>query len=421
MQHDIQLACTPSRDSLPPLEEEQLLYLLVEILSYGDQGAQTRLPLDICLVLDNSSSMRGERLYQAKEAARHIVSQMSQQDYFCLVVFNDQAQVVVPRQQVRAPASLREHVTEIEASGGTEMARAMEQALTQMRSLGPFPGVRRLILLTDGQTYGDDNRCVELARQLQQMGAGITALGLGDDWNEDLLSTMAAHGNSRSEYISGAESVVSLFQQEMRLLQGILAQEMVLSLKGIADLEAKQFFRISPEVTSLPLREERAHEWLVPLGEWMGGEPQVFLAEMIVSPLPRGEHDLLQVELSYRLPREPARRRVHDQLTLPFRPQQASGMQVPSKLLLALEKLMAYRMQESAWREARRGNVDQATRRLRRIATRLVNMGESSLAETIEREALHLERTGRVSAGGKKEVHYGTQRLGRRWERDRKE
>jgi len=42
-------------------------------------------------------------------------------------------------------------------------------------------------------------------------------------------------------------------------------------------------------------------------------------------------------------------------------------------------------------------------------------MGEVHLAEVIEEEARHLSSTGKSSPVGKKEIHYGTQRLGRGW------
>ncbi len=415
MERDIHMHCQPSRGQLPVLSEEQLLYLLVEIFPAAEGQSQSRLPLDICLLLDNSSSMRGERLQKAKESARYITNQLTHEDYFCLITFNDHATVVVPRQSVQASAALREHISEVQASGGTEMARGLEQTLEQMYRVVAFSGVRRIILLTDGQTYGDENRCVELARQAQEAGIGITALGVGEEWNEDLLATIAAHGNSRSEYIANAEAITSIFREEMRLLQGIVAQEMVMVLRPFEGCAVRHFFRISPDVVPLVLRASpRGGDYQVPLGEWMGAEPQVFLAELLVPPLPQGEQHLLQVLFSYRLPRD----RYGRDTKYDLRPRFVSGLpksaDIPENLLQALQKMTAFQLQEAAWQEARRGNIDQATRRLEAAATRLMQMGEVRLARAVEQEAEQMARTGRTSAIGKKEIVYGTQRLGRR-------
>lgn len=415
MERDIRMTCVPSQEELPCLQEDQMLYVLTEIFPGSSERGKVRLPLDICLVLDNSSSMRGERLFQAKEAARYITKQLTSEDYFCLIIFNDRARVVVPRQAVRTAAAIREHVAEIQASGGTEMARGIEQALNQMRSTSYFGGVRRMILLTDGQTYGDETRCVELARRFQGMGVGITALGLGEEWNEDLLATMAAHGNSRSEYIAGAESIVDIFQEEMRLLQGIVARDMALSLQPATAVQFRKAFRVAPEVGPLPLGEAQGQERIVPLGEWMGTAPQVFLLELVVPPLSPGRHCLLHVGLTYSLPGDRGHRELRQEIDLPLARGKQERGQVPDKVRHALEKVMAYQMQELAWRDARQGNIEQATRRLEAAATRLVDLGEAQLAQIVEEEARRLERTGRTSSVGRKEIHYGTQRLGRHW------
>jgi Ca-activated chloride channel family protein len=415
MEREVQMTCTPSRESIPLLQEEMVLYLLVEVFPASAEDSPSRLPLDICLVLDVSSSMRGERLFHAKEATRYMVNQLQARDNFSLIAFNDRAEIVVPRQPVRAAAAVREHVLDIEASGGTEMARGLEYALSQMRQFGSFSGVRRVILMTDGQTYGDEDRCVELARQIQGLGIGLTTLGLGDEWNEDLLATISAHGSGRSEYMAGPEDIVPLFQEEMRLLQGIVAQEMALSMMPEVGVQVRNIFRVAPDVAPVEARENWEKEQIVALGEWMGADPQVFLAELVLSPLSAGEQRLLQVALSYFLPRERARRKIRYELSLPVAPGVQGADTIPVKVRRGLEKVMAYRLQESAWKEAKSGNIQQATRRLEAAATRLVELGEMQLAQVVEEEARRLNRTGRTSAAGKKEIQYGTRRLGRRW------
>lgn len=414
MESDLRMRCYPSRERLPALQEKQVLYLVIELSPAGLDESQARLPLDICMLLDNSSSMRGDRLFQAKEAARYIVNQLTPEDYFSLISFNDHAKVVVPRQAVQANVAIREHVSEVEAAGGTEMARGLEAALEEMLHGTAFSGVRRIIVLTDGQTYGDESRCVELARRAQQAGIGITALGVGEEWNEDLLATVGADGNSRSEYIASAEAIIPLFREEMRLLQGIVAQEMALALQLLSNVAVEDFFRVAPEVSPLTPHESRDAGLMVPLGEWMGSDPQTFLAELLVPPLPAGEQRLLRVGLSFRLPREHFRRETTYELHLPVIPgPMGETAGPPEKVQRALEKVTAYRLQEAAWEDVGRGNIEQATRRLNAAATRLVQMGEEDLARVIEEEARRMTRTGRTSAAGKKEIVYGTQRLGR--------
>jgi hypothetical protein len=201
----------------------------------------------------------------------------------------------------------------------------------------------------------------------------------------------------------------------MRLLQGIVAQGMGLSLRPAMGLTVRNFYRIAPEIAPLPVQEGWEKEQVVPLGEWMGADPQVFLAELVLPPLSPGKLNLLHLSFTYRLPRERTRQELRYDLRLPCVAGQAGSPLVPEKVRRALEKVMAYRLQESAWQDAGRGNIEQATRRLQAAATRLIKMGETQLAQVIEEEARRMQTTGRTSSVGKKEIRYGTQRLGRGW------
>jgi secreted protein with Ig-like and vWFA domain len=194
----IQIQWTLSRARLPESAEQQLVYVLLEATPEGMPATLPKLPLNLCLVIDRSSSMRGERLMQVKEAAGRIVVQLDANDYFALVSFNDRGDVVIPSQRATNKPELKRLVGTVEAAGGTEMANGIALALQELQRPMVARGVHRMLLLTDGRTYGDEGRCVEVARRAQGRGIGITALGIGSEWNEDLLETIAARENSRT-------------------------------------------------------------------------------------------------------------------------------------------------------------------------------------------------------------------------------
>jgi len=161
----IRLQRTLSRAILAESDEPQLLYVLLEATPEGLPAQLPKLPLNLCLVLDRSSSMRGDRLNQVKEAAGRIIDQLGPDDYFSLVVFNDRADVVVTAQRVNNKAELKRAVGSIEAAGGTEMATGMALAVQEIQRPLISRGISRLLLLTDGRTYGDESQCVEIARR----------------------------------------------------------------------------------------------------------------------------------------------------------------------------------------------------------------------------------------------------------------
>src|SRR5919201_6091907 len=125
MSPGIRLQRTLSRTVLGESDEPQLLYVLLEATPEGLPAQLPKLPLNLCLVIDRSSSMRGDRLNQVKDAAGRIIDQLTQDDFFALVVFNDRADVIVPAQRVTNKAELKQEIGRVEAAGGTEMANGM--------------------------------------------------------------------------------------------------------------------------------------------------------------------------------------------------------------------------------------------------------------------------------------------------------
>ncbi|MFN8569098.1 MAG: VWA domain-containing protein [Kouleothrix sp.] len=377
----IRLQRTLSRTMIGESAEQQLLYVLLEATPEGIAAQLPKLPLNLCLVLDRSSSMRGDRLNQVKDAAGRIIDQLSQDDYFALVVFNDRADVVVQSQRATNRADLKQALGRIEASGGTEMANGMAMALQEIQRPMISRGISRMLLLTDGRTYGDESRCVDIARRAQQRGIGLTALGVGSEWNEDLLETMTARENSRAHYIASASDITSVFADELKRLHSIFAQQVGMQIAARPGGLVRSVDRVRPFIAPVAISEEADLRWSAGLGDWPGSDVHAFLIEVVTPPLSTGDHPLLKITVRYDLQRpwlsRPGGRR--DRAGWRAR-QQAGRYQVDSTVKYWLERLVAYRLQSSAWQDVEAGRLDEATRRLQMAGTRLFEAGEVALA-----------------------------------------
>ncbi len=412
MSPGIRLQRTLSRAVLGESSEPQLLYVLLEAAAEGSAAQLPKLPLNLCLVIDRSSSMRGERLNQVKEAAGKIIDQLSQDDYFSLVVFNDRADVVVPAQRVADKSDLKRAVGTIEAAGGTEMANGMALALQEIQKPLLARGISRLLLLTDGRTYGDESRCVEVARRAQGRGIGLTALGIGTEWNEDLLETMTARENSRAQYIASAQEITTVFADELKRLHSIFAQHVRIQLAARPGGLVRAFDRVRPFIAPVQIAEETDLRWAGALGDWPGSDVQAFLIEIVVPPLCVGDHPLLKISLRYDLPSANLRDQVAEEIVrVNVQPADQVAYQVDSTVKYWLERLVAYRLQSSAWQDVEAGRLDEATRRLQMAGTRLFDAGEVALAQTVQEEATRLLRSGSTSDEGRKRIKFGTRGL----------
>jgi Ca-activated chloride channel family protein len=408
----VQLRITPGRPALMQSQDPQIVYMLIEALPAGIPDADINLPVNLGFILDRSSSMRGERLFQVKEACNHVVNQLGRQDYFSLVSFNDRAEVVVPCQRPGDKEQIKRAIGMIEARGGTEMATGMQMGLQEVSRPMMSRGISRLVLLTDGRTYGDESRCVEIARRAQSKGIGITALGVGSEWNEDLLETIAASENSRTEYITNAQQIVTVFSEELQRLHNVLAHKVDLRLHMHPQAEIRSLYRVRPFITPMVAQPHSETVWRLALGEWVGRDDQIFLLEMVMPPLPLGPQTIMRVELSYEVPSvssQPLLTQVDVQL--PVKPADQIRADVDGVVKHWLERTVAYRLQASAWEQVEQGNIEEATKKLRMAGTRLLESGQTALAETVQEEATRLLRSGSASDEGRKQIKYGTRGL----------
>lgn len=408
----VQLRVTPGRPAITQSQDPQIVYLLIEASPAGIPNADIALPVNLGFILDRSSSMRGERLHQVKEACNNVINHLSRQDYFSLVAFNDRAEVIVPCQRPNDKDQIKRAIGMIEARGGTEMATGMQMGLQEVARPMLTRGVSRLVLLTDGRTYGDESRCVEIARRAQAKGIGITALGVGDEWNEDLMETIAASENSRTEYITNAQQIMAVFSEELSRLQNVVAQKVELRFHMHPEAEVRSLYRVRPFIAPLAAQPHSETLWRLPLGEWVGREDQIFLLEMVMPPLPPGPQTVMRLEMSYEVPSVSSQPMLSQiDIQLPVKPAEQIRPDVDGVVKHWLERTVAYRLQASAWEQVEQGNIEEATKKLRMAGTRLLESGQTALAETVQEEATRLLRSGTASDEGRKRIKYGTRGL----------
>ncbi|HUT20395.1 MAG TPA: VIT domain-containing protein [Anaerolineae bacterium] len=162
---------------------------------------------DILLILDTSGSMRGEKIEQAKGALAFVLDRLHEEDRFNVVSFSTGVRsfsdgLVDAAERERA----RRWVEGLEAKGGTDIGRAMLEALVQVEEERPTI----IIFLTDGlATEG----VVETDLLLSQIdGAApdsvrIFSFGVGDDVNTILLDRMARDHRGASAYVRSGQRI----------------------------------------------------------------------------------------------------------------------------------------------------------------------------------------------------------------------
>ncbi len=403
------LRVTPSKRVLPTLDEPQVFYLLVEIVPMREVTKQGRhsTPLNLVLVLDRSTSMRGARLDKVKIAARQIIDQLGPKDILSVVAFSDRADVLIEAGPVTDPAELRATVSIMRANGGTEIYHGLAAGIEQCRKHAGPHMVNHVILLTDGRTFGDEERSLALAKEAAKEGIGISAMGIGDEWNDVFLDALAAASGGTSAYINSPAAVVRFLNDRVRSLGEAFVERLQLTVAPDADVTLESAFKLHP--TPQPLATSPQP---IPVGTLEKKRPSAVLLQLQMPPSDK-EHFRTVVRLDVTGDVLAANRMGYKVISdisveVAHNPEQEEP---PSVILDALGKLTLYRMQQKAEQALQQGDAANATRRLENLATRLLAAGQEELAQIAKEEARRVSQTRTFSEEGRKGLKFGTRML----------
>lgn len=398
-----------SRPNLVRMSENQLLYALLEIQPREEKkDSLPTPPLNICLVLDRSTSMQGEKMDILKATAIQLLRNLRAQDVLSIIAFSDRAEVIVPA-SINVDRKKQEgQIQMMQASGATEIYYGLEAGLKELNRTHDPSRVNHLILLTDGNTYGDEQACLELATQAAAQNIGITGMGVGHEWNDIFLDALASKTGGSSSYISNPKDIERFLIDKFKSLARTYADEVLLEFKPSQNIRINYAFRLEPdggpiEVTS-PMR----------LGPILNDTPLHVLFEFIIEPTAFNENNIITLLdgtlkpsiTANPVPAPPIRLHLTRNLNA-----QPSAEPPPTRILSALSRLTLYRMQERAQKAVEDGNIDVAVRQLQNLATHLLSQGENALAKTALFEADTLERMRTWSASGSKDIKYQTRAL----------
>jgi Ca-activated chloride channel family protein len=409
----IQIACTLNKPYLPVLNTQQLAYVYLEIkAAEGVVGVQA--PLNISLVLDKSGSMEGSKIKNLREAAKNAVDLLDDDDQVSIVAFSDRVYTIAPSTPAADKEKLKKQIDRIRDGGGTAMSGGMRRGMTELEKHRSPDRLSRMLLLTDGQTFGDEDQCVELGTEMGGQEIVIHALGLGEDWNEDLLDQVAEASGGSADFIETADEISDYFSAAVKHMQATVVQNAQLILRLTNGIVPRQVWRVVPIIENLGYQPLSDEDVQVKLGEVDKDQGSALLVELLIAPRPEGHFRVAQAEVDYDVPAlnlVGEKTRVDVMIDFTSDPQKAK--QYDAFTMNLVEKVTAFKLQTRALNAAKMGDTEGASRQLRAAATRLLQVGEEKLAQAALEEAQNLEEKGAMTSGGTKKLRYSTRKLTR--------
>jgi len=214
--------------------ENSIIDVLVRIKPPQKASAPARPKLNLSMVLDRSGSMHGRKLHEAKEAAKYCIEQLLPVDRISTVIFDEEIDILIPSQLVEDKERLKRAINSVEANSSTALHEAWVRGGLQVSEHLDTDAINRVLLITDGQANVGETRVdhiVEQARQLADRGVSTSTIGIGRDFNEDLLMPMAEAGQGNAWHVEEPQDMVRIFETELEGLVNQIGHSVTLGIE----------------------------------------------------------------------------------------------------------------------------------------------------------------------------------------------
>lgn len=213
------------------------LFATLEVVGVDQPGVR-RSPVNLAVVIDRSGSMAGSKIENARRAALKLVDLLTDEDRLSVVHYGTDVRVMGG---VFATAEnkdrLRRYIRGIADEGGTNIGDGLAAGRAQLQAASTDFRVNRLLLLSDGQpTVGvtSAGALANLVANLRRSGITVTALGVGADFNEDLMQRLADVGGGSYGFINNAVATADLFERDLKQAGAMVARGVTLTV-GLPD------------------------------------------------------------------------------------------------------------------------------------------------------------------------------------------
>jgi Ca-activated chloride channel family protein len=271
------------------------MYATVGVKAIEYKGAE-RAALNVSIVVDRSGSMAGEKMEQVKEAARQMVNLLGDKDRVSIVSYGSDVTVEFPA-QLATPANRAEMINvinRIEVSGGTNLSGGYERGLAEVQRWKTPTSINRVLLMSDGNanigvTYLPDLK--RMASQALSSGVSLSTIGVGLDYNEDLMAQMANEGAGNYYFVDTQAAIAQAFEKELKGLSATVARNtsLILELPDNVELGALYGFPYKQVGSKL----------MIPLAEFHSLQEKDVLLKLVPKAGQEGVRPILTAQLAY--------------------------------------------------------------------------------------------------------------------------
>jgi Ca-activated chloride channel homolog len=183
---------------------------------------------DLVIVLDRSGSMEGQKIRDARKAVLRLIDRLTADDRLAVVAYSNGVNTLFPlkpmdarnRQQARAA------VSRIYSGGGTNLGGGLQRGIETLMGTAAGQRQRKVILISDGlANHGitDPGALGNMASGAVENNFSVSTVGVGYDFNEVLMTTIADHGAGSYYFLENPDAFVQVFEKEFEATRNLAA------------------------------------------------------------------------------------------------------------------------------------------------------------------------------------------------------
>jgi len=338
-------------------------------------------------------------------ALHTIVERLDRNDRLALVVFADHALLLIPRMVGADRVTLVraiELLPGLNLGDGTNLADGIALALNQIRTNRDGRCANRIILLTDGFTR-DSATCLALADQATSEHIAITTIGLGGEFQDDLLTAIADRSGGHALFLKRASAIPRAVSAELESARAAAVPAVTIAIAPMRGVLLRRVTRMRPALALLaePTGAAAADVTRVSLGDLAAGMPVTLLLEFLApaaNPGPLWIAGVAGLSAGVRLADADI------QATIAH-----GAPPLSDDVRAAAARSMAARLMRRATTTS---DPAEAARLMRAAAAHFDELGEQALAAAAHEQAAAFERGISIAGLATRELTYATRRLG---------
>lgn len=211
------------------------VYLRLSLKALAARERDRRAPINVALVIDRSGSMQGERLAAAKKGVEAALDRLGPDDIVSLVAYNHEVDVLLPAGRLASKRDKAEHaINRLTALGTTALYAGVKEGGEQVKAFRSDTTVNRVVLLSDGLANvgpSSPREVAELGRKLAGKGVSVSTIGLGLEYNDELMQRLAAVSDGNHVFVERPSDLAEIFDREFGDALSIAARDVTITIE----------------------------------------------------------------------------------------------------------------------------------------------------------------------------------------------